>query len=233
MTDVPMVSVLTPTKNRRHLLPMLEICILRQTYPRDRMEWIIVDDSDDGQPPFVPRPDTGLTVRQFTSEPCGVGLKRNRTKALAEGQIHVHMDDDDYYPPSRVHHAVAALQTHPVAVVGSSKLLIYYAADDEVWAYPKLGGHHTTGGSMAYWAHYGQTHDYPDVLKGEEKAFLDGYTTPIAQLDPHLTMVCIAHSTNTADKKALKASGMLSRIPWTQIDPLDRLMLVGYRRRHL
>ena len=231
---LPMVSILTPTKNRRHLLPMLEICILRQVYPRDRMEWVIVDDSDDGQPPFVPRPDTGLTVHQFTVDACGVGVKRNHTKALAQGEIHVHMDDDDYYPPDRVDLAVATLLLNKdIEVVGSSKLLIYYPEDDEVWAYPRLGGHHTTGGSMAYRASYGRTHDYADVRKGEEKSFLAEYKTPILQLDPHRTMVCIAHATNTADKKALKASGMLSRIPWTQIDPLDRLMLVGYRLRHL
>jgi glycosyltransferase involved in cell wall biosynthesis len=229
----PVVSILTPTKNRRHLLPMLEICILRQTYPRDRMEWVIVDDSDDGQPPFVPRPDTGLTVRQITVDPCSIGAKRNHTKALAEGVIHVHMDDDDYYPPSRVEHAVDTLTAHDVAVVGSSKLWVYYADLDEVWAYPKMRGNHATGASLAYRAHYGRTNDYADVRKGEERSFLLDYTVPLVQLEPGLTLVCIAHGSNTVDKKLAQQSGMLSRIPWTQIDPLDRLMLVGYRLRHL
>ena len=43
----PFVSVITPTYNRRRFLPYLIQCYLQQTYPKERMEWIILDDGED------------------------------------------------------------------------------------------------------------------------------------------------------------------------------------------
>ena len=43
----PFVSVCTPTYNRRRFLPFLIKCFEAQTYPRELMEWIIVDDGED------------------------------------------------------------------------------------------------------------------------------------------------------------------------------------------
>ena len=43
----PFVSVCTPTFNRRPFIQMAIKCFEHQTYPRDKMEWIIVDDGTD------------------------------------------------------------------------------------------------------------------------------------------------------------------------------------------
>ena len=43
----PFVSVCTPTYNRRVFLPQLIKCFQAQTYPKELMEWIVIDDSDD------------------------------------------------------------------------------------------------------------------------------------------------------------------------------------------
>lgn len=43
----PLVSVCTPTYNRRPFFPTLFQCFLNQTYPKSRIEWIIVDDGTD------------------------------------------------------------------------------------------------------------------------------------------------------------------------------------------
>ena len=43
----PFVSVCTPTFNRRPFIPIMFTCFKNQTYPMDRIEWIIVDDGTD------------------------------------------------------------------------------------------------------------------------------------------------------------------------------------------
>ena len=43
----PLVSVCTPTYNRRPFIPIMFQCFQHQTYPIERMEWIIVDDGTD------------------------------------------------------------------------------------------------------------------------------------------------------------------------------------------
>jgi glycosyltransferase involved in cell wall biosynthesis len=43
----PFVSIITPTFNRRPFIPTMIECYKNQTYPKNRMEWIIVDDGTD------------------------------------------------------------------------------------------------------------------------------------------------------------------------------------------
>ena len=43
----PFVSVCTPTFNRRPFIQTMFQCFKNQTYPKDRVEWIIVDDGTD------------------------------------------------------------------------------------------------------------------------------------------------------------------------------------------
>ena len=44
---LPFVSICTPTFNRRPFFPIIKKCFENQTYPKDRMEWIIIDDGTD------------------------------------------------------------------------------------------------------------------------------------------------------------------------------------------
>ena len=46
-TKYPFVSICTPTFNRRPFIPFMIKCFEHQTYPKDKMEWIIVDDGFD------------------------------------------------------------------------------------------------------------------------------------------------------------------------------------------
>ena len=43
----PLVSVCTPTFNRRPFISTMLECFRNQTYPKHRIEWIIVDDGSD------------------------------------------------------------------------------------------------------------------------------------------------------------------------------------------
>ena len=45
--NYPFVSICTPTFNRRPFIEMMFSCFKNQTYPKDKMEWIIVDDGTD------------------------------------------------------------------------------------------------------------------------------------------------------------------------------------------
>ena len=43
----PFVSLITATYNRREFFPNIIRCVLAQTYPLHRMEWVIIDDGQD------------------------------------------------------------------------------------------------------------------------------------------------------------------------------------------
>lgn len=123
----PLVSVCTPTFNRRPFIQTMFECFKNQTYPKDRMEWIIVDDGTDRIKDLVE--SSGISQIKYFELPQKVSLgeKRNYMHSKATGSIIVYMDDDDYYPPDRVSHAVDKLMDNKQALcAGSSEIYIYF-----------------------------------------------------------------------------------------------------------
>ena len=250
----PFVSVCTPTFNRRPFIAAMMQCFNHQTYPRDRMEWIIVDDGTDPVEDLVSQHPC---VQYFRlGEKISLGKKRNMMHEKARGDIIVYMDDDDYYPPERVSHAVTTLLDHRkrktgVKLAGSSEMCIYFksgelrakhcAAQWPLAPHPSSSEHlHTTArhvvprsGQMVQFGPYGPNHAtaatfafWKELLTdldlkyeesaclAEERAFLRGYTVPMAQLDPAKVILVFSHEHNTFDKRTLlsnlgnKNSGM-------------------------
>ena len=111
--DLPGVTVITPTYNRRKLFALAERNFTTQNYPKERLQWVILDDSDDPDLSIDDLvPDLG-TLEDGTprvvyiklergSDPVSVAYKRNVGVKTAKYDYIVHMDDDDYYPPSSV-----------------------------------------------------------------------------------------------------------------------------------
>lgn len=211
-SQFPFVSVLTPTYNRRKFIPSIIRCFKNQTYPHDRMEWIVLDDGTDKVKDLFDAAIAGglKNIRYVTvsdDAKMKIGAKRNRLNELAKGEICVCMDDDDYYPPDRVRKAVTKLRSVPnrrVPVVGASQLYLYFSDRDEIWSIGPYGQNHCTNGTMAYWHSYSKDHKYDETVdKAEEKSFMNNWKTDVLQLKPEDTMLVICHADNTFDKRIL------------------------------
>lgn len=201
----PFVSVLTPTYNRRMFLKISIACFKAQSYPQDRMEWIILDDgSDPVEDVFKASGLTNVKYHRLT-EKLPIGAKRNMINELATGDICVAWDDDDYYPPDRVRHAVTKLLGNKrTPVVGSSEVYLYFSDRNEIWSAGPYNPNHCTNGTMAYWRSYFRDHKYdPTAEKAEERLFMDDWKTPVTQIRPEECMLVICHAFNTFDKRRL------------------------------
>jgi glycosyltransferase involved in cell wall biosynthesis len=246
----PMVSVCTPTFNRRPFIHAMMQCFNHQTYPRDRMEWIIIDDGTD---PIEDLVTSHPCVQYFRlEEKMSLGKKRNMMHEKACGEIIVYMDDDDYYPPDRVSHAVATLLNHRkrktgIKLAGSSEMCIYFKPETgelrakhcaphpssepfpsdpsappnpgrgQMVQFGPYGPNHATAATFAFWKELLSDMDLKydeSACLAEERAFLRGYTVPMAQLDPMKVILVFSHEHNTFDKRTLlknlghKNSGM-------------------------
>jgi glycosyltransferase involved in cell wall biosynthesis len=207
--DFPFVSVITPTYNRRRFIPALIEMYKFQTYPKDRMEWIILDDGTDAvEDLFKGDAVAGIPNIRYIrhAEKQTIGAKRNRLNAEARGSIIVAMDDDDYYVPERVATAVTAFKRYPVVqLAGASEIYMYYTDIQTIYKLGPYNANHATNGTMAWRAAYAATHRYDEtVTHSEEKSFLDDYKHPMVQLDPFKVMLVISHSENTFDKKRMR-----------------------------
>ena len=121
----PFVSICTPTFNRRPFIPTIIKCVDNQDYPKDRMEWIIIDDGTDLIEDLVINHPQVKYYKYDTK--MTLGKKRNLMHEKSCGDILVYMDDDDYYPSTRVSHAVNTLLQNPTALcAGASEIYIYY-----------------------------------------------------------------------------------------------------------
>lgn len=202
--NVPRVSVLTPTYNRRRFIPQLLRCFQQQTYPKDRLELVVIDDGSDPVEDLC----AGLPAVRYVRLPsrAPLGHKRNLAARVAAGDILVHMDDDDYYPERRVESAVQALLRSGRHLAGSSILYTYFVESGDIVKLGPYGDNHSTAGAMAYDREYLRDHRFDEAAEvAEERAFTRSFSEPVAQIDPRDTLLCIAHGENTVDKRPFGA----------------------------
>lgn len=200
---LPFVSVCTPTFNRRPFIQMMIHCFDSQTYPKDKMEWIIVDDGDDKIEDLV---KDHPQVKYFKyDEKMKLGKKRNVMHEKSCGEIIVYMDDDDYYPPCRVSHSVEKLLSDSNALcAGSSEIFVYFNHIEQMYKFGPYNSNHATAGTFAFKRKLLETSTYDnDACLAEEKKFLKNYTVPFIQLDSLKTILVFSHIHNTFDKKTI------------------------------
>ena len=202
-SELPYVSVCTPTFNRRPFFQSAIQCFNHQTYPKHRMEWIIIDDGTDKIEDLVA---SHPNVKYFkSSEKMTLGKKRNLMHANSCGDIIVYMDDDDYYPPERVSHAVESLMANPsVLCAGSSEIYIFFKHLGSLMQFGPYGPNHATAGTFAFRRELLTHTKYnDDACLAEERFFLKDYTIPMLQLDPTKVILVFSHNHNTFDKRKL------------------------------
>lgn len=208
------VSVITPTYNRRTFIPTLIQIYRNQNYPKDKMEWIILDDGRDKvEDLFEEASKTIPNIRYYyREEKMRIGAKRNFLNKEAKGSIIIAMDDDDYYPAERVKTVVQAFIKYPrVDLAGSSEMYLYYKDTKKIYAMGPFSERHATNGTMAWRKRYADTHRYDEyVTKAEETSFLENYRFPMIQLDPKKTILVICHQDNTVDKTILREEHLQS-----------------------
>ena len=199
----PFVSLCTPTFNRRPFIPYMIKCFEHQTYPKDRIEWIIMDDGTDPIEDLVKHIPQ---VKYFYYETkMLLGKKRNLMHTKCSGDIIVYMDDDDYYPPERISHAVETLQNNPtVSIAGTSEMHIYFDSQRKVYQCGPYKQYHSTAATFAFKKELLSQTKYDDnKAMAEEQQFTKGYTIPLIQLNPLYSILVFSHKHNSLNKEKL------------------------------
>ena len=204
---LPFVSVCTVTFNRRIFWPAALEMFRSQTYPKNRMEWIIVDDGTDKVRDLIDAAHISQIKYVALDEKLPLGAKRNLSHTYCRGEVIVYFDDDDYYPPERVSHAVETLMAHPDAMcAGAGELYVFFPHIQKMYQCGPYKAAHATAATFAFRRELLATSRYEDAkAMAEEKGFLKDYTVPFVQLDPQKTILVVPHLHNTVDKKKMLA----------------------------
>ena len=94
-TDVPTVSIISLLSDRRHFIPLLKACVEAQTYPSQKIEWIIVDDGPDNVGPAL----AALLKSTFTETKSSHWDASGSLRDIATGEFIFFFDDDDLHYP--------------------------------------------------------------------------------------------------------------------------------------
>jgi glycosyltransferase involved in cell wall biosynthesis len=180
-----------------------------QTYPKDRIEWIIVDDGTDSIKDLIEDLKNQYNLTQikyyYYKERMLLGKKRNLMHSLCTGDIIIYMDDDDYYPEERVSHAVEVLQNNKnYMIAGSSEMHIYFKNINKIYQFGPYKLNHSTAATFAFRKELLLETSYDDnAALAEETQFLKNYSIPLIQLDVLKTILVFSHCHNSFDKNLL------------------------------
>jgi len=221
LAKLPFVSLCTPTFNRRPFIPIMIKCFEIQTYPKDKIEWIIVDDGTDKIEDLVKHIPQVKYLK--LDQKVTLGKKRNILNENAKGDIIIYMDDDDYYPAERISHAVETLRNNPKALcAGSSAMFIHFKHLNKMLQFGPYGPNHSTAATFAFRKELlKQTKFSEESSVAEEKQFLKDYTIPFVQLESAKTILVFSHNHNSFDKKELLNQGPNPNIHETTLTPAD------------
>ena len=207
--DLPKVSIITPTYKRRKLFDIALNNFENFDYPKQKLEWIIVDDSpkgndedtfDEGVEDLVSHIKNVKYVRLPSGdEPLTVAMKRNIGVSHATSQYIVHMDDDDYYPPESISARIKLLlkyQKEDVQCIGST-LIGTYNILNNTSSMSSDGPLSLSEASMAYTKKFWEERGFDDdCVRGEHKYFTEQRLHKIMDVPYSFILIAINHRTN-------------------------------------
>jgi hypothetical protein len=203
--DLPDVSIITLTKDRRNFMPLAKYCYLLQTYPEDKMEWVIVDDGEDSIE------DTLMGIPNVTYVRCDPGMtiaqKRNLAVSKALYDIIVVCDDDDVYPENTVLHRVAMMMKEPAKECAFCTTIpcydiTKYSSFMNVPPYTLPMSQRVSEATLIFTRKFWEANKFDETINiAEGDAFIRGREQMCRELSPQEVIVSLTHPKNLSSRK--------------------------------
>ena len=132
MDILPNVSVLIPTYNRRNFLGLCLDNIMKQSYPKNKLEIVIIDDGeekliiDEIKIRKLLFPIKLKYIKINYKNKLKIGEKRNYLVQYATYDHLINMDDDDIYLNNYILKSILYLLMKNVGLVGSNQMVFYF-----------------------------------------------------------------------------------------------------------
>jgi hypothetical protein len=202
--ELPDVSIVCVTRDRRVFMPILKYSYMIQSYPEDKLELVIVDDGDDSIE------DTLIGVPNVTyvrlTEKKTIGEKRNIGVTRAMYDVIAFMDDDDVYPNNSILERTAMmLKDHKKECAFCTVIPCYDIAKySSFMNAPPLTlsmSERVSEASMVFTRKFWEERQFGDTQIGEGNAFIHGREHMCRELSPQEVIVSLVHPKNTSSRK--------------------------------
>ena len=202
-TELPNVSIITPTKNRRFIFNLAIYNFNNFIYPKEKLEWVIIDNGEEDLTNLLPTDNRIKYIKLGSDKEYSIGEMRNLCIDKSKYDIICYMDDDDYYRPE--------------SILSRVKSLIKYSKDGvecvgctQVGCFNIMNGQSVIGtnkamylseASMAHTKRFWAERNYNNNdFYGEFKHFLLFRQSKIRAIPYQFVMIALNHHKNTTGK---------------------------------
>jgi len=213
--DCPPISIVTLLYNRRKFFDLACHNIMLSDYPKDKIEWVIVDDSDDPNEAVSDRViQVGLKAAPLTvvyvpfERKLPISEKRNVGVNRSKNEIVLFMDDDDHYPETSFRRRVAWLTKHPwkpkcsvcTTIACYDLLRGVSAVNTPPWNLPLR--QRISEATLTFYKSWWEQQKFPlktDIAEGE--GFLLGRESEVLEMPPQQIIVAFSHKKNSSGRR--------------------------------
>jgi hypothetical protein len=213
--DLPIVGVVTLFYNRPEWFSHAVRNLLTCDYPRDKLVWVIVDDSDaalrvDLKVEQARKQYPDLNIQYVScSRRLSVGEKRNRgisaATTAASASVIAFMDDDDHYPKASLILRVLWLLNSKRGLVYCSTLPMYditkYISAINVPPLNLSPSRRVSEASMCFTAEFWSKRKFPDISVAEGEGFIEGRELDTVEIPPEGVIVSFLHGKNSTSRR--------------------------------
>lgn len=204
--NLPKVSIITPTYNRKTLFAMAMYNVFGFYYPKEKIEWIVVEDVTTGMTEdqtvesVLPKdPRIKYIKLEPGDEPYTIAMKRNIGVANASSQYIVNVDDDDIYDEYSLLSRVKLLmkyESQGIGCIGSTMIGTYDIIKNRS-SMATDGPISLSEASMAFTKRFWEERKFDDdCLRGEHKAFTEGRLHQCMDVPYCATVIALIHKNN-------------------------------------
>jgi hypothetical protein len=214
----PSISVVTLVHNRPKFVQNACFNLLTTDYPKEKIEWIVVDDSEPDQSASdriihfqqaFPGKVTYIPLVKKTN----IGKKRNLGVSRAAHDIVLMMDDDDHYPVTSFRRRVAWLLKdrvpHSCSVCTTIAMYDLLNGKSAVNSPPfDLGlSKRCSEATLTFHKNFWRARGFPEDNIAEGEGFLAGRESEVVEMPPQQIIVAFSHGTNISSRKLPAEAG--------------------------
>jgi hypothetical protein len=211
----PHITVVTLTRNRRNFIDLACLNLLLTDYPRDKIEWLVVEDSDDDEKSASDKiigfaaknPDIKVSYIPLIGR-TSIGEKRNKAVDRAMHDIILFMDDDDVYPATSFRRRVAWLEkgsssTKPACVASTMLAMYNLRTGQSAVNVPPFNiplGQRISEATLTFHKHFWVERPFADVSIAEGEDWLSGREGVVMEIPPQQIIVALTHGDNISSR---------------------------------
>ena len=233
--DLPFLSILTPTWNRKKFLALMIHNIINFVYDKSKLEWFIMDDHPEF--PLFKNEEEIKEIQnkikpiklKYVYDPkrhLTIGEKRNKLMKDCTHKNFSFMDDDDIYMNQYLIYQQHMLKKNKAQICGSNAMLFIFPNMEYQMSHLRCGSlrqcHEATMASNKKYVR--SMGGFAKSSQGEGSKLIDFNEKSCVNLDIQNCMICVGHDSNTISKDAWLKNKIDMKLP----DSNEKLKILKY-----